>query len=202
KLGIPLRNTTKCEHQRAGRPFEEIHLDLIGPISPTLRENNRYILTVVDSNTRYCSATPINIKSNVFEVLSKILNYQSKRFGYYPSVLHSDRGHKFINSTMKDYCKDLLINCLSTLNLNQIPSHKSNKSPYELFKGKSLPLDFFHPIGNPVSFLNEPKNPGSKLYPKGSKGRLIGYNEEHAILSDSCGRWENHRHKECAIFVL
>ncbi|KNZ44414.1 hypothetical protein VP01_9194g1 [Puccinia sorghi] len=79
KLGIPLRNTTKCEacalgkitkasfkskHQRAARPFEEPHLDLIGPISPTSRENDRYILTVVDSNTRYCSATPINLKSN------------------------------------------------------------------------------------------------------------------------------------------
>ncbi|KNZ59599.1 hypothetical protein VP01_1697g1 [Puccinia sorghi] len=42
----------------------------------------------------------------------------------------------------------------------------------------SIPLYFFYPIGNPVSFLNEPKKPGSKLYPKGSKGRLIGYNEE------------------------
>ncbi|KNZ49523.1 hypothetical protein VP01_4961g1, partial [Puccinia sorghi] len=46
---------------------------------------------------------------------------------------------------------------VSTLKLNQIPSHQSNKSSYELFKGKTLPLDFFHPIGNPVSFLNEPK---------------------------------------------
>ncbi|KNZ48229.1 hypothetical protein VP01_5814g1 [Puccinia sorghi] len=102
KLGIPLRNTTKCEacalgkitkasfkskHQQAARPFEELHLDLIGPISPTSRENDRYILTVVDSNTRYCLATPINLKSNV---LSNILNYEAKRFGYYPSVLHSD----------------------------------------------------------------------------------------------------------------
>ncbi|KNZ47960.1 hypothetical protein VP01_600g5, partial [Puccinia sorghi] len=119
KLGIPLRNTTKCEacalgkikkasfkskHQRAARPFEELHLDLIGPISPTSRENDRYILTVVEySNTRYCSATPINLKSNVFEVLSNILNYEAKRFGYYPSVLHSDRGREFINSTMQDY---------------------------------------------------------------------------------------------------
>lgn len=38
--------------------------------------------------------------------------------------------------------------------------------------------DYFHPIGNPVSFLNEPKKPGMKIYPKGSLGKLIGYNEE------------------------
>ncbi|KNZ55081.1 hypothetical protein VP01_276g1 [Puccinia sorghi] len=66
----------------------------------------------------------------------------------------------------------------SMLTLNQIPSHRSNKSLYELFKGKTLPLEFSHPISNPVSFLNEPKTHGWKLYPKGSKGRLIGYNEE------------------------
>ncbi|KNZ45031.1 hypothetical protein VP01_8559g1, partial [Puccinia sorghi] len=59
-----------------------------------------------------------------------------------------------------------------------IPAHRSGKSPYELFRGRTIPLDFFHPIGNPVSFLNEPKNPGTKIYPKGSLGRLIGYNEE------------------------
>ncbi|KNZ48083.1 hypothetical protein VP01_5926g2 [Puccinia sorghi] len=63
KLGIPLKNIKKCEacalgkitkasfkskHLREKRPFEELHLDLIGPISPTSREGDKYILTVVD----------------------------------------------------------------------------------------------------------------------------------------------------------
>ncbi|KNZ55095.1 hypothetical protein VP01_276g15 [Puccinia sorghi] len=80
KLGVPLKNITRCEacalgkitkasfkskNQQASRPFDELHLVLIGPISPTSREVNRYILTVVDSNTRYCSATPINLKSDI-----------------------------------------------------------------------------------------------------------------------------------------
>ncbi|KNZ45376.1 hypothetical protein VP01_818g1 [Puccinia sorghi] len=37
------------------------------------------------------------------------------------------------------------------------------------------------------AFLNEPKKPGSKIYPKGSRGRLIGYNEDllsYRILAD------------------
>ncbi|KNZ50464.1 hypothetical protein VP01_4410g1, partial [Puccinia sorghi] len=212
-LGKITKASFKSKHQRALRPFEELHLDLIGPISPTSREGDRHILTVVESNTRYCSATPINLKSDVYNTLSNILNFEAKRFGYYPSVLHSDRGCEFINSTMEEYCKEHLIKCrtsdpytphqnglverhnrtiieslrtiltdskisrqywsdivkVSTLTLNQIPSDRSNKSPYKLFKGKTLPLDFFHPIGNPISFLNEPKAPGSKLYPKGLK---------------------------------
>ncbi|KNZ47866.1 hypothetical protein VP01_6088g2, partial [Puccinia sorghi] len=44
--------------------------------------------------------------------------------------------------------------------------------------GRSLPIEFFHPIGNPVSFLIQIKKTSSKLYPKGAKGRLIGYNKE------------------------
>ncbi|KNZ60139.1 hypothetical protein VP01_1605g2 [Puccinia sorghi] len=46
------------------------------------------------------------------------------------------------------------------------------------YRGRKIPLDFFYPIGNPVTFLNEPKKPGMKIYPKGSKGLLIGYNDE------------------------
>ncbi|KNZ48091.1 hypothetical protein VP01_5919g1, partial [Puccinia sorghi] len=237
KLGIPLKNITECKscalgkitkasfkskHQRARRAFEELHLDLIGPINPTSRDGDKYILTVVDSNTRYCSAIPINKKSDVFDTLSTILNYEAKRFGYYPSVLHSDRGGEFINQAMEEFCRHHLIKSrtsdpytpqknglaerhnrtiieslwtiltdskiprcfwsdivkVSTLTLNQIPSHRSSKSPYELFRGRTIPLDYFHPIGNPVSFLNEPKKPGTKIYPKGSLGKLIGYNEE------------------------
>lgn len=115
KLGIPVKPPEICracavskvtcssyKHRssRASRPFEELHLDLIGPISPASREGDRYILTVVDSITRYCSATPINQKSDIINILSSILDFEAKRFGYYPSVLHSDRGGEFINSLM------------------------------------------------------------------------------------------------------
>ncbi|KNZ58070.1 hypothetical protein VP01_2000g1 [Puccinia sorghi] len=40
----------------------------------------------------------------------------------------------------------------STLTLNQISSHRSRKSPFELFKNRSLPLDYFKPIGLRVSY--------------------------------------------------
>ncbi|KNZ47894.1 hypothetical protein VP01_6061g1, partial [Puccinia sorghi] len=49
--------------------------------------------------------------------------------------------------------------------LNQIPSHRSKKSPYEFFKGASIPLNLFKPMGNPVSVLSNTKK--SKLEPRG-----------------------------------
>jgi hypothetical protein len=124
KLGIPLKNEKICEacsiakitrasfkstHPPASKPFEEIHLDLIGPISPRSREGDKYILTVVDSYTRFCSAIPIKSKRDVARTLSDSLDLEAKRFGYYPTVLHSDRGTEFLNSTMKEFCKNHLI---------------------------------------------------------------------------------------------
>ncbi|KNZ60792.1 hypothetical protein VP01_149g1 [Puccinia sorghi] len=217
KLGIPLRNIVSCEacalskitrasfkskHKKASRPFEELHLDLIGPISPSSRNGDRYILTVVDSHTRYCSATPLTLKSDVFETLTTIIDFEAKRFGYYPSILHSDRGGEFINSSMEAYCKEHLIKSrtsdpytpqqnglaerhnrtivesLRTILTDSDLSKKYWSDVVKLFKGRSIPIDFFRPIGNPVSFLIQPKKPGSKIYPKGSRGRLIGYNED------------------------
>jgi hypothetical protein len=76
---------------------------------------------------------------------------------------------------------------VSTLTLNQIPAHKSKKSPFELFKDRSIPIDFFHPIGSRVSYLILPEKTASKLLPKGELGTLLGYNDEiqsYRILSN------------------
>lgn len=64
------------------------------------------------------------------------------------------------------------------LALNHFPSHKSKSSPYELFKGNSLPLEFFKPLGSLVLYLLLPPKPGPKLFPKGEIGRLVGYNDD------------------------
>jgi hypothetical protein len=64
----------------------------------------------------------------------------------------------------------------SVLTLNQIPAHKSKKSPYERFKNQAIPLEYFCPIGNPVVVLSNRKK--AKLDPKGDLGKLVGFNHE------------------------
>jgi hypothetical protein len=49
--------------------------------------------------------------------------------------------------------------------------------PYELFKQQSIPLNFFHPIGNPVVVLSSQKKK-SKLDPRGELRILVGFNPE------------------------
>jgi transposase InsO family protein len=62
----------------------------------------------------------------------------------------------------------------STLTLNQIPTHRSKKSPYKLFKMKSIPIDFFKPLGNPLVVVSNKVK--SKLEPRGDFGKLLGFN--------------------------
>ncbi|KNZ59555.1 hypothetical protein VP01_1703g1 [Puccinia sorghi] len=125
-----------------------------------------------------------------------MLDIESKRIGYYPSVIHSDQGSEFVNAkiqfnrtileSLQSIIHDSGMNNrlwnelarVSSLNLNQVPAHKSKKSPFELFKNRSLPLNYCHPIGNKVSYLILPEQSFSKIKPKGSLGRLIGYNDE------------------------
>ncbi|KNZ54133.1 hypothetical protein VP01_3031g1 [Puccinia sorghi] len=219
KLGIPIKpdgictacavsKSTKASYKhrtsRASKPFEELHLDLIGPITPMSHLKHKYILTIVDSNTR----------------LKYALEVEAKRIGYYPLIIHSDRGTEFVNEAMDLFCRTNAIKqtfsdaytpqqnglaerfnrtileslrtilhdsgirknlwneilSASTLTLNQIPAHKSKKSPYELFKGVSISLDFFRPIGNTVAvYSHQAKN---KLEPRGELGKLIGFNPE------------------------
>ncbi|KNZ50679.1 hypothetical protein VP01_4295g2 [Puccinia sorghi] len=66
---------------------------------------------------------------------------------------------------------EVLSACMLTL--NQIPTHKSNKSPYEMFKGQAIPLNFFQPIGNLVVVYSHQKK--AKLDPRGELGCLIGF---------------------------
>jgi transposase InsO family protein len=236
KLGIPIKAPKACKlcavvkitkslfkkrSSIASKPFKEIHLDLIGPILPMLQRKHRFILTIVDSNTRYVSAIPLVSKGDVFSALTRLLDVEAKRIGYHPSVLHSDRGTEFTNSALSEYCSTHIIrqhfsnaytpqqNSLAerfnrtilellktiildsgirqnlwnkilsacTLTLNQIPTHRSNKSPYKLFKNTSIPLNFFHPIRNPVAVLSLHKKK-AKLEPQGELGKLIGFNPE------------------------
>ncbi|KNZ46783.1 hypothetical protein VP01_6959g1, partial [Puccinia sorghi] len=68
-----------------------------------------------------------------------------------------------------------------------IPAHKSQVSPYELFKGRNLPLEFFKPIGIRVSYLILPERHHAKLESKGLLGTLVGFNDElrsYQILAD------------------
>ena len=60
-------------------PFEQVAVDLIGPINPPSSEGHRYILTLVDYGTRYPEAVPL--KNATSETVSDALITIFSRLG-------------------------------------------------------------------------------------------------------------------------
>ncbi|KNZ48180.1 hypothetical protein VP01_5852g1 [Puccinia sorghi] len=165
------RASYKSEHAAALKPFEEIHLDLIEPIWPPSASGHQFILTLVNSCTRYCAAIPIKAKSNVSKFLPFLIDIEAKHFGYHPTNLHSDRGSEFINSALKEYCEG------EHFNRTILESMRTILEDSGLLSSR-----------NRVLALILPEKSFSKLQPKGELGILIGYNKEmcsYCILTDN-----------------
>ncbi|KNZ50057.1 hypothetical protein VP01_4621g1 [Puccinia sorghi] len=103
---LSFKASYKHRSSRASKPFKEFHLDLIGPISTPSYQGHRFILTIVDGCSRFCSAIPIKAKSDVFSILTFAIDSEVKCFGYHPSIIHSDQGTEFINSSLEEYCRE------------------------------------------------------------------------------------------------
>ncbi|KNZ54267.1 hypothetical protein VP01_2994g3 [Puccinia sorghi] len=80
----------------ASKPFERIHLDLIGPISPQSKLQHRFILTVVDNFSGYLAGFPLTSKDQTTDVLINLLENENKRLGYFPTYVASDGGGEFV----------------------------------------------------------------------------------------------------------
>lgn len=84
--------------------FERVHLDLVGPLPKTAR-GVEYILTAVDSATKFLVAVPIPNKS-AQEVARAFVEGVVLRFGC-PLVIITDQGKEFCNS-LNEFLQDQL----------------------------------------------------------------------------------------------
>ena len=95
----PFKNSSN----RAKHLFELIHMDLIGPITESLY-NNKYILSILNDNSRYGWVLFIKNKSDIFETFynwfSKIKNILNTRIKF----IRSDNGTEFKNTKFYDFC--------------------------------------------------------------------------------------------------
>lgn len=128
---------------------------------------------------KYCQKNIIRQRySNAYTPQQNGLAEQFNR-----NILESLRTILYDSGLRRTLWNEVLSGCMLTL--NQILTHRSNKSPYELFKGQAIPIDFFHPIGNPVVVYSHQKK--TKLDPRGVLGRLIAFDAEmksYRILLD------------------
>ena len=82
----------------ATRPWERLSMDFVGPLPS--KNNNKYILTLIDEYSRFPFAFPCeNMLAET--VIEKLINLFSI-FGT-PSMIHSDRGTQFVSEKLKNF---------------------------------------------------------------------------------------------------
>jgi len=103
-----------CPSQR----FTVVHLDLVGPleIPDSYGNNPKYLLTMIDSYTRWSEVLPLNDIS-AESVCSAFLFQWVSRFGP-PLTLVSDRGSQFNSELMSNLNSCLGINHIRTVSYN------------------------------------------------------------------------------------
>ncbi len=119
---VPLENLPTID-----TPFKRVGVDIVGPIFPASERGYRYILTVVDHDSRYPEAVPLkNIQAET--VAEALLDIYS-RVGLPEEVL-SDLGTQFVSEVMGEVCRLLRVRQMTTT-----PYHPMCNGLVERFNG-------------------------------------------------------------------
>lgn len=101
------KKTFNKDRDRATRPCECIHVDLMGPVTPpTFAKKNTYIMCVTDDYTRYLQVFLMKSKngSETAECMNEALRFLQAQYpgaGQF-NVLRCDNGTEFTNSEVRD----------------------------------------------------------------------------------------------------
>ena len=113
------------------KPFENVAVDLVGPL-PRTRDRYKYILTYICLSSRYPDARPLKtvMASEVVEALLDIFCHHG-----IPNTVLSNQGTQFMSSMMRATCKQLGVKQKRTT-----PYHPQSNGCVERLHGSLLPM--------------------------------------------------------------
>lgn len=133
RCGICQRNKDRRSDSAPIQPlevascFERVHLDLVGPLPPTER-GNRWVLTVVDSASKFVIAIPLKDKS-ASTVAEALVEQVYEKWGS-PASIVTDGGGEFVNALNSALCARLGIAHRTTS-----PYHPASNGQVERMNG-------------------------------------------------------------------
>eukprot|EP00745_Piridium_sociabile_P030960 TRINITY_DN51384_c0_g1_i5.p1 TRINITY_DN51384_c0_g1~~TRINITY_DN51384_c0_g1_i5.p1 ORF type:complete len:379 (-),score=38.43 TRINITY_DN51384_c0_g1_i5:332-1468(-) len=107
-------------------PFQKIAVDIVGPLQPSI-SGHRYILTIVDTATRFPEAVPMK-RIDTVTVAEALLSVFA-RTGL-PSEILTDCGTQFVSDLMREIYRLLSITSITTT-----PYHPQSNGMVERFNG-------------------------------------------------------------------
>jgi len=90
---------------RAEYPLELWHIDLCGPITPTMNGGKRYFMLIVDDCTRFMWQVLISSKAEAFESFKRIKAAAEMEKGCKLKAFRSDRDGEFTSNEFKGFCE-------------------------------------------------------------------------------------------------
>nr|CAD2208261.1 unnamed protein product [Meloidogyne enterolobii] len=83
----------------SGRPFQRIHVDLMGPV-PMAKSGYKYVLMIVDSFSKWMAPIPLR-NQLAGTVTDALINHIITKFGV-PECIVSDQGTQFMSTVFKE----------------------------------------------------------------------------------------------------
>ncbi|KAI3735537.1 hypothetical protein L6452_15038 [Arctium lappa] len=175
------------------KPLHMLHVDLCGPISVQSLSGKKYILVLIDEYSRYTWIGFIRAKSDVPDILIRLLKRLQVLFDTKVQKLRSDNGTEFRNAKINSYLSEEGI----TPNFSAARTPQQNgvaeavatacftqnrativkrfkKTSYELINNKKPNVKYFHVFGCRCFILYDRASLG-KFDKKVDEGKFIGY---------------------------
>ncbi|GJR34600.1 putative ribonuclease H-like domain-containing protein [Tanacetum coccineum] len=134
-----------------------------------------YCLVVTDDYSRFTWVFFLATKDETSGILKSFITGIENLVDHKVKVIRCDNGTEFKNREMNQFCEmkeEVNTACYVQNKVLVVKPH--NKTPYELFHGRTPTLSFMKPFGCPVTILNT-KNHLGKFDGKADEGFFIGY---------------------------
>lgn len=96
------KDKAELVHFMPSKPFQIVQWDIVGPL-PITKNNNKYILVIIDLFSKWVEAFPITNLDSVI-LADRLVNDVICRYGI-PRQLHSDNGTNFKSNLIKNVCE-------------------------------------------------------------------------------------------------
>ncbi|GJR36178.1 retrovirus-related pol polyprotein from transposon TNT 1-94 [Tanacetum coccineum] len=163
-------------------PLHLLHMDLFGPTFVKSLMKKMYCLVVTDDYSRFTWVFFLATKDETSGILKSFITGIENLVDHKVKVIRCDNGTEFKNKEMNQFCemKGILrqysaeaVNTACYVQNRALVVKPHNKTPYELFHGKTPTLSFMRPVRCPVTILNTKDHLG-KFDGKADEGFFIG----------------------------
>ncbi|KNZ51685.1 hypothetical protein VP01_3861g3 [Puccinia sorghi] len=124
------------------KPFERLHLDLVGPVNPESSLKHQYFLTVVNNHSGYLARLPLVHKNDTTDALiTSLLESEHKMQGYYPTTICSDGGGEFVGNRLAKFFHDHQFQKLISKPYHPEHNGRSKRANRTIFKSMRVTIN-------------------------------------------------------------